>query len=69
LWIRIRIDFGRLDPKPDPDPGGKNDPKNMKNVKKFHENTRIFCLGSGSALILIGWIPMQIQEGNNDLQN
>jgi hypothetical protein len=30
LWIRIHIDFGRLDP----DPGGKNYPEKRETVKK-----------------------------------
>jgi hypothetical protein len=36
LWIPIRIDFGRLDPKPDPDQGGKN-------AQKIRKNQEISC--------------------------
>jgi hypothetical protein len=34
-------------------------------VHSEKENTHTFCLGSGTALILVGWIPIRIQEGNN----
>jgi hypothetical protein len=37
--IRIRIDFGRLDP--DPDPGGQKRPIKLRKVTKLH----IFCAG------------------------
>jgi hypothetical protein len=39
----------------------------MKKKRKFNYYvTRIQCFGSGSALILIGWIRIRIQEGKND---
>jgi hypothetical protein len=46
LWIRIRIDFGQLEP--DPDPGGlKHEPQQKKKVKKFHDlKYWMFSLGS-----------------------
>jgi hypothetical protein len=31
--IRIRIDFGRLDP--EPDPGGQKSPQKLKKIKKI----------------------------------
>jgi hypothetical protein len=38
----------------------------MRFVSSGFFMTQIHCLGSGSALILVGWIRIRIQEGNND---
>jgi|LakMenEpi03Aug12_release.lakeMendotaPanAssembly.Ray.scaffolds.fasta_scaffold4135339_1 hypothetical protein len=47
LWIRIRIDFGRL--VPDPDPGG------LKWPSKIEKKLKNFMLCSAGCLLLRGY--------------
>ncbi len=55
IWVRIRIDFDRLDPSPDP--GGQKRPTKRKTMKKLNDlSATLHVLTWGLGASSVAWM-------------